>query len=318
VRRMGGSAADGLNSFGKPNVLHDNGMWLPHNHSLAKLAKQRSIPRIVSTRGMLEPWALKHKKWKKKTAWLLYQKRDLASSSCHHATAEPEARNIGRLGLGVSIAVIPNGVDLPAAPIVRNPENSGKTALFLGRIYPVKGLPMLVEAWAQVRPPGWKLWIAGPDEAGHRVEVEQTISAAGLEDIVSFLGPLEGRAKQRAFCNADLFVLPSHSESFGMAVAEALAHGLPVLTTSATPWPMLHNHDCGWCVDPSVSGLAEGLRRVTSYDPAALRAMGERGHALVAKEFDWTKIAMRFLETYEAVLNQTPCSRSGLWLYQGE
>ena len=120
---------------------------------------------------------------------------------------------------------------------------------------------MLVKAWAQARPKGWNLWIAGPDEAGHRLEVEHAISAAGLTEIISFLGPLEGRAKQAAFCNADLFVLPSHSESFGMVIAEALAHRLPVLTTTATPWPMLRDYDCGWYVDRQSPALRKGYVR---------------------------------------------------------
>ena len=310
VRRMRGTETDALNSFGRPDILHDNGMWLPHNHRLAEFAKRQGIPRIVSTRGMLEPWALSHKKWKKTIAWSVYQRRDLASANRHHATAELEARNIQRLGLGVPVCMIPNGVDLPeAAPIStrRGPGRNGwKTALFIGRIYPIKGLPMLVEAWAQVCPKDWKLRIAGPDEAGHRRQLEHAIFAAGLEKVVSFLGPLEGRAKQAAFSDADLFVLPSHSESFGMVIAEALAHGLPVLTTTATPWSMLRDRDCGWCVDPSVAGLTEGLRQATSCDSEALRAMGERGQTFVAKEFGWARIATQFLEIYEAILSETP------------
>lgn len=305
VRRMQGTEADALNGFGRPDILHDNGMWLPHNHRLAELAKRRCIPRIVSTRGMLEPWALKHKKWKKTIAWSLYQRRDLVSANCHHATAEPEARNVQRLGLGVPVCMIPNGVDLPEAALAsaqsKLERNRWKRALFVGRIYPIKGLRMLVEAWARVRPSGWRLWIAGPDEAGHRLQVEHAISAAGLDEIVTFLGPLDRRAKQGAFSDADLFVLPSHSESFGIVIAEALAHRLPVLTTTAAPWPMLRDHDCGWWVDPSVAGLSEGLRQATSCDSATLRAMGERGQALVAGEFGWARIAMRFVEIYQTL-----------------
>jgi glycosyltransferase involved in cell wall biosynthesis len=309
VRRLRGTAAEALNRFGRPDILHDNGMWLPHNHRLAELAKQRGIPRIVSTRGMLEPWALKHKKWKKTIAWSLYQRRDLASANCHHATAESEAQNLQLLGLDVPISVIPNGVDLPEAASTSTRSghgNSAKTALFIGRIYPVKGLPMLVEAWAQVRPKDWKLRIVGPDEAGHRLELERAVSAAGLDEAVSFVGPLEGWTKKAAFSEADLFVLPSHSESFGMVIAEALAHRLPVLSTTATPWAMLRDHDCGWCVNPSVAGLTEGLRQATSCDSATLRAMGGRGRAFVAKEFRWARIASQFLEIYEALSSRTP------------
>lgn len=172
----------------------------------------------------------------------------------------------------------------------------------MGRIYPVKGLPMLIEAWARVRPHGWILQIAGPDEAGHRAEVEQVVRAAGLNEIISFLGPLEGQAKQSALFAADLFVLPTHSESFGMAIGEALAHGLPVLTTTCAPWSMLPEHGCGWWVEPSVDGITEGLRHATSLDSTTLQAMGAKGRELVAAQFGWERVAKQFVSTYENVI----------------
>ena len=106
---------------------------------------------------------------------------------------------------------------------------------------------MLVEAWARIRPQNWILRIAGPDEAGHQKQVERAVSAAGLGEVVSFTGPIEPEMKKSAFFDADLFVLPTHSESFGMVVAEALAHGVPVLTTTAAPWSILRERGCGWC-----------------------------------------------------------------------
>jgi len=310
VRRLLGSAADALDSFGKPDILHDNGIWLSHNHRLAKLSRRRCIPRIVSTRGMLEPWAMRHKHWKKRVAWWLYQRRDLMQAACVHTTAERESQNVRRLELGVPVCMIPNGVDLPQMSSEPSYSRGGKsscrdakrTALFLGRLYPVKGLPMLIEAWARVRPQGWCLQIAGPDEAGCRVELEKAISTAGLIPVVSFLGPVEGQRKQSAFLDADLFILPTHSESFGMGIAEALAHGLPVLTTTAAPWPMLEKHGCGWWVEPTVDDIAEGLRNATSCDSDALRAMGDRGRGLVAAEFGWDRVAKQFVRTYEELM----------------
>ena len=263
LQRLTGTEAEALERFGKFDVLHDNGMWLPHNHRLAHFAARCDIPRVVSIRGMLEPWAIKHKREKKRIAWWLYQRRDLKRARCHHTTATTEAQNVQRLGLGVPVRVIPNGVDVPeATPKVlgvggkKVRRDGQRTAFFLGRIYPVKGLPMLVEAWARVRPDGWLLKIAGPDEGGHQTEVENAVSAAGLSEIVSFVGPIDGQRKQSAFFNADLFVLPTYSESFGMVIAEALAHGLPVLTTTGAPWSMLPQRGCGWWVDPTVDGIA--------------------------------------------------------------
>jgi glycosyltransferase involved in cell wall biosynthesis len=308
VQRVLGTEAEALDCFGETDILHDNGIWLPHNHRLAVLAQRRGIPRVVSTRGMLEPWALRHKRLKKTLAWWLYQRRDLKHARCHHTTAEAEARNVQNLGLGVPVVAVPNGVDVPeerpclAGSRAEKAVRRRRTALFLGRIYPVKGLPMLIEAWARVRPDGWRLRIAGPDEGGHQKQVEKAVSAAGLGQVVSFVGPVEHQMKESAFFDADLFVLPTHSESFGIVVAEALAHGMPVLTTTGAPWSILRDSGCGWWVDPTVDGIAEGLRQATILDPATLQAMGAKGRALVIGEFDWKRIADRILSTYEVIL----------------
>jgi glycosyltransferase involved in cell wall biosynthesis len=301
VRLMIGNASDALTKFGAPDVLHDNGIWLAHNHRLAVLAAQRRVPRLVSTRGMLEPWAFRHKRLKKLLAWQLYQRRDLQQTLLLHATAAQEARSIEAFGLGVPVCIIPNGIDVPdmEPKKVAEREGAGRTALFLGRIYPVKGLPMLIEAWAQVRPQNWRLRIAGPDEAGHRAEVERAVSVAGLNGMVSFVGPVQGEAKSSAYFNADLFILPSYSESFGMAIAEALAHGLPVLTTKGVPWSGLAVRGCGWSVDPTVEGIAAGLRQAVAQDSATLRDMGVKGRAWVAVDFGWDAVAARFLAAYE-------------------
>src|ERR1700680_1221824 len=113
VQRLIGTEAEALDRFEETDILHDNGIWLPHNHRLALLADKLAIPRVVSTRGMLEPWALRHKRLKKDLAWWLYQCRDLKKARCHIATGEAEARNLQNHGLGVPIATIPNGVDVP-------------------------------------------------------------------------------------------------------------------------------------------------------------------------------------------------------------
>jgi glycosyltransferase involved in cell wall biosynthesis len=304
LRRLRGSAGEALITFGRTDLLHDNGIWLPYHHQLSMLASKQGIPRLISTRGMLEPWAVQHKRFKKHIAWHLYQRRDLRYAQLLHATAVKEAVNLERFRLGVPIRVIPNGVDLPELrPVERAARDAGRrTALFLGRICPVKGLLMLIEAWAQVRPSGWRLRIAGPDEAGHREEIERRVFAAGLNDLVSFAGSLEGEAKRDGLFDADLLVLPSHSESFGMVVAEALAHAVPVLTTTATPWSALKERGCGWCVAPSPEALAEGLRQATSRDLATLRAMGAKGRTFVSAQFGWDAVANQLVATYEQAI----------------
>jgi glycosyltransferase involved in cell wall biosynthesis len=305
-----GAAQEALRAVAPVDLIHDNGLWLRHNHQLAALGARGRIPRLVSTRGMLEPWALRHKRWKKRLAWALYQRRDLRRAACLHVTAAPEAGHVQGLGLGVPVRLVPNGVEVPAAPLLAEGALGGgsgvpgaaRTALFLGRLYPVKGLPMLLDAWRQVRPPGWHLLLAGPDEAGHQALLEQQVRALGLEAVVAFAGAVAGEAKMRTLLGAELFILPSYTESFGLAAAEALAHGLPVLTTTGTPWTELPRRGCGWLAAPTADALAAALREATAQPPAVLQAMGARGRAWMAADFAWSQVAAAMRSVYEAVL----------------
>ena len=279
-------------------LLHDNGVWLPTNHAVAATARYFRLPFIVSPRGMLEPWSLGYRAVKKRVAWLLYQRRDLAAATVLHATSEMEAENLRALGLRQPIAVIPNGVELPVS--VRRESSGGeRTALFLSRIHPKKGLLNLVTAWAAVRPPGWRVVIAGSDELGHTAEVEAAARAAGLEKIFSFIGLAVGERKRQLFATADLFVLPSYSENFGIVVAEALAAGTPVITTTATPWEELHTERCGWWIEPTAGALTTALREAVGLSESERAAMGARGRELVRRRYTWSGIAKRWRAVYE-------------------
>ena len=204
-------------------VIHDHGVWLPANRTASVAARKLGLPLVVSTRGMLEPWALNHRSVKKWVAWRLYQRESLSVATVLHATAEQEAENLRHLGLRQHIAVIPNGVELQTSPRLPRAVAGPRIALFLSRIHPKKGLMELVEAWRMVRPHGWRLIIAGPDEDGHRTEVERAVQQAGLTSEVEFSGPVDGTAKSDLYRRADLFVLPTFSENFGVVVAEALS-----------------------------------------------------------------------------------------------
>jgi glycosyltransferase involved in cell wall biosynthesis len=295
-----GSLDEALARFGRPDVIHDNGIWMPHNHQIARTALERGIPRVVSLRGMLEPWAVAHRRWKKQLAWTLYQGRDLRSADLLHATAEIEAENARARGLSGPFCVIANGVDLPA-PVAAPAEKPHRTALFVSRIHPKKGLPMLLRAWAKLRPQGWRLEIAGPDEGGHSEELAMLIAELGLGGVARLLGPVYGEEKAALFANADFFVLPTYSENFGIAIAEALAYGVPVLTTRGAPWELLETHDCGWWVDPTEEAILQGLRAAIDLPEGARRDMGRRGAAMVAEQFEWGGIAMQFHRQYLAL-----------------
>lgn len=297
------------------DILHTHGIWQHPSWVALEWKKRAGRPHVASVRGMLEPWALRHKGWKKRPVWWLWEKRNLESAALLHATSRQEAETLRGLGLTAPIAVIPNGVDLPVgraglgAPTsssIYNPQsttrNPVRTALFLSRVHPKKGLPLLLEAWAKVRPENWILHIVGPDEGGHVAELKRLLTVLGLADLIRFSDALTGDAKEAAFRDSDLFILPTHSENFGIAVAEAMSHGLPVITTHGAPWELLESERCGWWVPVSAEGIAAALDDATRLGPEELAAMGARGRAVVAERFAWDKIAAEMIACYEWLL----------------
>ena len=291
----------------QPDLVHDHGLWLPTNHAAAQAAARRGVPRVVSTRGMLEPWARAHRRLKKTVAWWTYQRRDLHAAAVLHATAPAEAQNLRGLGLRQSIAVIPNGVDVPSeTATLASRDGAPRRALFLSRVHPKKGLPLFLDAWAEVRPSHWELLIVGPDEDGHRAELEGQAARLGIAGDVHFRDAVADDAKWDLYRSADLFVLPTHSENFGVVVAEALAAGVPALTTVGAPWQDLRDHGCGWWTEIGVRPLAEALRDAVSRSDAERAAMGARGRALVAEQYGWPRIAQQMLAVYEWTLGRRP------------
>jgi glycosyltransferase involved in cell wall biosynthesis len=309
LRLLTGSLDLALDQFGKPDLIHDNGLWWSHNHRIAQVSARRCVPRVVSVRGMLEPWARAHKRWRKDLAWRLYQARDLRSAKVVHVTSVQEMDNLRSALPASRIACIGNGLDLPSEGALafsgEHAASGKRQALFLGRLHPIKGLPLLLQAWHKAAPRGWRLVLAGPDEAGHRQQLEQQVAQLGLGACVSFTGPVSGEAKARLFAQSQLFILPSHSESFGMAVGEALAHGLPVITTSNVPWPQLERLDCGWRGEGTADALADLIGKATACQENTLAEMGLRGRKLIAEEFGWDRVAAQFIDLYTAILSQT-------------
>ncbi len=291
-------------------ILHSHGLWqYPSWVSLAWKRRYRA-PHVVSPRGMLQPWAWKHKAWKKRPMWHLMERRNLQSASLLHATVEEEAEALRERGLEVPIAVIPNGVDLPSPCRFNDSGGGARTALFMSRIHPSKGLGLLLQAWAKVGPANWRLHIAGPDEVGHLRELRRQADRLGIAGQVRFSGTLRGSGKTEAFRECDLFVLSTYSENFGIVVAEALAHGRPVVTTHGAPWRLLELEGCGWWVPVTVDGLAEALDDATSQPRSVLEQMGGRGRALVSRRFSWPSIARQMLECYRWVRGEggrPPC-----------
>jgi len=281
------------------SIVHDHGIWLPSNHATAKAARKSGVVRVVSPRGMASPWALSSGGIKKRLAWHLYQKRDLAAATAMHATADLEAQELRALGLTQPIAVIPNGIDLPANMPTRSRVAGKKRMVFMSRIHPKKGLLNLVRAWKLANiSDEWELLLIGPDEGGHRIEVQQAIQQSGQNEDIKFFGEVSDGQKWQQLVDAELFVLPSFSENFGIVVAEALAAGLPVITTTGTPWEDLVHNQIGWWIAPEESSLTKTLVEAAGMPEAMRATMSQRAIEWSGERFDWNAIADRMVEFY--------------------
>lgn len=303
LERTSGSVRDAIASF-RPDIIHDHAAWLPSNRAVASAA--RGFARVVSPRGTLQPWSMRHKAWKKWPAWWLYQRRDILSASALHATASIEEQELRRLGYRGPIIVLPNGVQPPTTEFenIGERQDTERTAVFLSRIHPKKGLPMLVDAWARVRPSGWRMRVVGPSEAGHREELRIQLERHGLLDAWSFEDEQHDEAKWATLRDADLVILPSYSENFGSVVAEALAVGVPVLTTTGTPWQELTTRRCGWCVAPTTEAITSALREALAKPAPELSAMGAHGQEWARSAFQWPAVGRRMLDGYESLLTR--------------
>ena len=280
-------------------LIHDHGIWLSPNHAVAVYARRFKQLRVVSPRGMLSDWSINRSRLKKRLAWWAYQKADLASAEAFHVTSPEEAGEVRALGLKQPIAIIPNGVSFPPAPIERQSDQRRRRMLFLSRIHPKKGLLELVRAWDRSQVTSdWELIIAGPDERGHQKEIEAEVRSRSLTDRIRFAGPVSDTDKWQSYADADLFILPSFSENFGIVIAEALAAGLPVITTTGTPWSELPKRDCGWWVDPTVDDLAAAISAATSLSDDRRNEMGDNGRKWIHESFTWAAAAKKMTDFY--------------------
>lgn len=288
------------------DVFHTHGLWLMPNVMAGQVAARTGRPLIVSPRGMVAPEALAFSRWKKRFFWRLFQGPAYKQAAVWHATSSTEATEIRNFGIRSPIAIIPNGIDSPTDLGIRGTrKNHEQQILYLGRLHPKKGLPNLITAWSVVanERPDWKLVIVGPEESGYRAELQKIASTLGTKR-VTFDGPIYGAEKSALLRNSDLFVLPTLNENFGIAVAEALAYGVPCIVSKGAPWSALEREQCGWWVSYGVDPLIDALRKATSLSDAERCNMGARGRAFVKLEYDWDRIALDMRCVYEWVLGK--------------
>ena len=304
----GGMCTEEMKKF---DLVHIHGIWDVRLHKVAVMCREAGVPYVISPRGMLEPWSLRQKWFKKRIARWLYQDRDLRLAAVLHATADSEAEQFRNLGFENKIVISPNGVNVPDRTFKAKAKDEGeqRRALFVSRMHPKKGVLELVESWARVRDlvkarSEGEQWIcelvytvSGEVELGYEQKVKARVHELGLDDQFVFTGQLDDEKKWEAYGRANLFVLPTYSENFGIVVAEALWAGVPVITTKGTPWADLKTHNCGWLIDlPPTNSLDMALKEATM--SRNLIEMGQRGRKLVEERYTWSAVSEKMIQGY--------------------
>ena len=294
----------------KSDIVHIHGLWQAPVWYAAREARRQEKPYVMMPHGSLGSAALQVSKWKKKLIGLLVERRNLNRSSGLVATAASEAERFRVYGLDRPTHIMPIGLDFDVIDSGQCNEKllqrlgcdvGKKHILYFSRISPIKGLDLLCEAWDRVKRTDWQLVIVGPDDRGYTDEMKTLYSIHIADGSVVFRGPIYGWDKFDLLKSVDAFVLPTRSENWSIAVAEAMAAGLPVVCTKGAPWNCISEVGAGAWVDISSEGIAGGLSEVMNASDDVRIAMGRRGRAWVEDNLQWSKIAREMVEFYRKV-----------------
>jgi glycosyltransferase involved in cell wall biosynthesis len=284
-----------------PDVVHLHGLWTYPSLAVYQWHQKTRRPYLASAHGMLMPVSLRYKSLRKNVAKSLFQDRVLRAASLLHATSTDEEISYRSLGFRNVTEVIPLAIKT-VSPSCLPQETTRRRAVFVGRLHHQKGLDLLIKSWLALEGdfPEWDLAIVGPEDSGYAGELKELKRrAAGHR--VSFAGPLYGAEKIGFIAASGLFVMPSRSENFGIAAAESLMLGVPVIATTGTPWSGLLTEDSGWWVEPSVPGLETAMRQAMSLDIVSLKRRGKNGQRWVEREYSYAAVRQKWQVAYDGV-----------------
>lgn len=293
------------------DLIHSHGLWTYPNYLAAKIARERTVPHVISCCGMLDPRALNRSSYKKKIAALAFQNTALTRASMLIANSDQEVGHIHKFIRHDRIALIANPVrSRPSLPSIDDGKkvnilclpDEANVLLFLGRLHPVKGVSRLLEAWNVIcqNHSNWHLVLAGPDQ-GQYQDIISSFSAQ-FHSRIHLTGQVDRLVKWELFDRADLFVMPSDHENFGIAIAEALTAGVPVITTTGTPWRILQDLSAGWWIPANVSSLVAALDQALSEPPSERRLRAERSKD-ISRDFSIDLVSRSLLRVYEKCLS---------------
>jgi glycosyltransferase involved in cell wall biosynthesis len=285
-------------------VVHHHALWLPSLRYAHQAARKWNAPLVISPRGMLSSYALHRSRIKKCLARAIVHPGALEQAAGWHATSSQEEAEIRAAGFQQPVCVAPNGVDPPAwndsadRPrwLQRFPELADRRILlFFARWHPKKGVDWLLDWWAarQANWPDWHLLIAGMPDTIDESQLHASTAKLGVGQRTTIA---DARRLPKPYRLAQLYVLPTHSENFGLTIAEALVSGVPVATTTDAPWQEINQHQAGAC--QPLDRLGSALEQLLAVDASELAAHGARGQQYVTANFSWDRQARALLDFY--------------------
>ena len=306
-------------AVGRADVVHLHTLWHPLNAIARKACARHGRNYVMMPHGMLDPYSLGQKRWRKRIYLAASERRNLQGASRLIFTTfhEQQAARESLTWLGAG-EIIPLGADSPPdmprqtarqAFISLFPQVANRRCLiFLGRIHPKKGLERLLTVLPKIsrRHPSILLIIAGDGEQSDVRDLKNLVHSRNLGSRVLFTGMVEGEAKWSALACAEVFVLPSRQENFAISVAEAMHSGVPVvITNKVNSWPFVEKAQAGFVIeeDNAESGLAKRLDELLS-DPDRARCMGSRGKNFAKEHFSWQRVTRDMISLYDRLISE--------------
>lgn len=295
------------------HIVHTNAIFSYPVLPAYWACQKHNVPYIVAPRGMLEPWALAYKSWKKNLYYTLWEKPSLQKAKAIQMLASTEAERVKQLELKTPLVIIPNGLHREEIEVLPEPDifyqqfphlKEKQLILFLGRIDPKKGLDLLAPAFARVHCqfPNTHLVIAGPDNINYMRTAKTYFAEEGCLKYVTFTGILTGELKYSALASADVYVAPSYSEGFSMSVLEGMGSGLPCVITTGCNFPEAGEKQAALVVDIDAQAITDGLLWCLN-NPQQAEEMGNRARQFIINNYTWDKIAVKMEQFYLKILN---------------
>lgn len=297
------------NTMDGTDIVHLHNVWEPLLVGCSRIATKNDVPYVITPHGMLDPWSMSQKRWKKKLAMQLGRREMIENAKFIHVLNRDEEAGIRQLGIKNRCEIVPNGVTLesidpfldPTPALTKFPDLAGKPfVLFLSRLHYKKGLDLLAEATGKFfkSQPDWQLVVAGPDD-GMEKKFHDQIKTLGIENRVHMTGPIYGDLKYSLLAACEFFCLPSRQEGFSVAILEALAASKPVVISTGCHFEEVGKAGAGLVTSLDTDEISECFVQLAKSQQTR-HEMGQKSRVLVETEYTWDAVVKLLQERYEA------------------